>query len=342
VSRRFLTLSMASVLAVGLALSGGWFTVPYVVLSPGPAFNTLGTVGATDVLSVKGHATYPTDGTLDLTTVSVADHVTLFEALSGWFSASEAVVPRELIYPPDRSTKQTDEESRQQMQQSQDDAVSAALHQLGIPGTTAVTVGSVAKGKPADGRLQPGDVLTTVDGAKVTDVNRLRALLSGPAIGSTVVVGYVRQGKPGTVSLVTVASTETPPRGIIGIAATERTRFPVTVDISLKDVGGPSAGLMFALGIIDKLEPGSLTGGRHVAGTGEITPDGQVGPIGGIAQKMRGALKAGATVFLAPADNCREAKRSKPAGITLVKVATLKQALAALATLRSGGTPPSC
>jgi len=342
VSRRFLTLFLASLLAIGLALAGARVTVPYVLLSPGPAFNTLGTVNAQPVLSIKGHATYPTDGTLDLTTVSVLDHLTLFEALTGWLRSSDAVVPREIVYPPDQSTKQIEQQNQQAMAQSQDDAIAAALHELGVQGTTVVSVGRIATGKPADGRLKVGDVLTSVDGAKVTDVDRLRALLSGRAIGATVVVGYVRGGKPGVVTLPTVASQDSPPHPVIGIEATERTRFPVTVNVMLQDVGGPSAGLMFALGILDKLEPGSLTGGLHVAGTGEITPDGQVGEIGGIQQKMRGARAAGATVFLAPAGNCREAKRAKPAGLRLVKVATLKQALSALATLRAGGTPPTC
>lgn len=341
-SRRFLTLLLASVLAVGLALAGAWATVPYVVLQPGPAFDTLGAVGSSPVLSVKGHATYPTDGALDLTTVSVIDHVSLFEALSGWVSSSDAVVPRELVYPPDQSQQQTDQQNQQEMQQSQDDAVAAALHQLGIPGTTVVTVSAISKGKPAEGKLQVGDVLTSVDGTKVTDVSELRALLSHRRIGASAVVGYTRKGVAATVTVPTVASTDDPTRPVIGIEATEHTTFPVKVDVMLNDVGGPSAGLMFALGILDKLEPGSLTGGRRIAGTGEITPDGTVGEIGGIAQKMRGAKAAGATVFLAPAGNCREAARSKPSGLELVKVSTLKGALAALATLRAGGTPPSC
>ena len=340
--RRVLTLVLAGVLAVGLALAGAATTVPYVVLQPGPAFDTLGTVNATPVLSIKGRQTYPTDGTLDLTTVSVLDHVSLFEALAGWLSSSEAVVPRELVYPPDQSTDQTDEQNQQAMQQSQDDAIAAALDALRLPATTVVSIAGIAKGKPAEGKLQVGDVLTTVDGAKVTDVARLRALLSARPIGATAVVGYLRKGVAGVVTVATVASQDQPQRPVIGIEAAQKTRFPVTVEVMLKDVGGPSAGLMFALGILDKLEPGSLTGGRHVAGTGEITPDGKVGEIGGIQQKMRGAREAGATVFLSPAGNCREAKRAKPSGLTVVKVATLKEPLKALATLRAGGTPPTC
>lgn len=347
-SRRALTQSLAALLALALAIAGGWATVPYVVLSPGPAFNTLGTVASqssgapTQVLTVTGHRTYPTDGALDLTTVSVSDHVSLLEALSGWFSSSQAVIPRELVYPPDKSTRQTDQENIQEMQQSQDDATTAALNELGIPSTTTVRVDSVRKDAPAFGKLLVGDVLATVDGARVTDADGLRKLISSRAVGSAVVLGYVRHGKPGRAELTTVSSGEPKPRAVVGISVAMSYHFPVKVDIKLRDVGGPSAGLMFALGIIDKLEPGSLTGGRNVAGTGVMSPEGSVGPIGGVAQKMRGALAARATVFLVPADNCKEARRARPEGLMLVKVGTLKQAIAALSTIRAGGTPPTC
>ncbi|MGZ6791546.1 MAG: YlbL family protein [Mycobacteriales bacterium] len=337
-SRRTLTLLLASTLALALALAGGLAQVPYVELSPGPAYNTLGAVDGRSILTVTGHPTYPTDGALDLTTVSVQDRITLLQALRGWLSSSEAIVPREVIFPPDQTQQQADQENTQLMVQSQSDATSAALHELGIPSKTAV--GSVTKGAPADGKLQPGDVLTSVDGKPVTDPASLRALISTRAPGQPVVVGYLRKGVAGSATLTTVASTDKPARALIGITPSEVA--DVKVQISLQDVGGPSAGLMFALGIIDKLGPDSLTGGRNIAGTGEISADGKVGAIGGIAQKMRGAKARGATVFLSPADNCAEARKNKPSGLTLVRVSTLHGALLALATLHAGGTPPSC
>ncbi|MGB8651090.1 MAG: PDZ domain-containing protein [Mycobacteriales bacterium] len=341
-SRRALTLLLASLLAVGLAVAGASSTVPYVALTPGPAYDTLGAVGGAPVLSITGHQVYKTDGALDLTTVSVRDKISLLEALQGWLSSSEAVVPREILFPPDQTQEQTDQENTQQMQQSQDAATTAALHELGLPSTTTVVVADVTKGAPADGKLEDGDVLRTVDGVAVKDMAALRALISRHQPGESVVIGYTRDGRPGTVTVGTVASTDPQPRPLIGIVPQEHSTFPVKVDITLKDVGGPSAGLMFALGILEKLGPESLTGGRHIAGTGEITADGKVGAIGGIAEKMRGARAVGATVFLAPADNCAEAKASKPAGLTLARVSTLKDALAALATLRAGGTPRGC
>ncbi len=333
---------LGTVLALALAVAGAVQTVPYVSLTPGPAFNTLGSVGGTPVLTITGHATYNDKGALDLTTVSVRDKISLFEAIRGWLSPSEAVVPREVVFPPDQTAKQADLENTQQMQQSQDDATTAALRELGFPSTTTLSVGAVKAGGPSDGQLKAGDVLTTIDGVKTPDAATLRTLIGKHTVGQQVVVGYTRGGTPGTATVTTIGSTEKPPRPLIGITPSEVARFPIKVDITLKDVGGPSAGLMFALGIIDKLGADSLTGGRNIAGTGEITANGKVGAIGGIPQKMRGARHEGATVFLSPAANCDEAKANKPSDLQLVKVATLKDALAALSTLRSGGTPPSC
>jgi PDZ domain-containing protein len=176
----------------------------------------------------------------------------------------------------------------------------------------------------------------------VSSAGSLRAAIGKRAPGRPVRISFTRAGKPAVVTLTTVASGEKPPRALIGVMLNEATSYSIKVDIKLKDVGGPSAGLMFALGIIEKLGPESLTGGRIIAGSGEITTDGAIGRIGGIPQKMLGARKQGATVFLVAADNCQEAKANKPAGLLLVKVSSLKTALSALRTLRDGGTPPSC
>jgi len=120
--------------------------------------------------------------------------------------------------------------------------------------------------------------------------------------------------------------------------------YPFSVEISLKDVGGPSAGLMFALGIVDKLTPGSLTGGKFIAGTGTIDDSGHVGAIGGIAQKMVGARRKGATVFLSPAGNCAQARDTVPDGLRLVRVKTLSDAVEALEDLKAGRVDevPTC
>jgi Lon-like protease len=338
VSRRALTLWLAALLALVLGAGSAYTQVPYVSLVPGETFDTLGTDGGTPVIEVSGRPTYPTEGHLDLTTVGVRDHLTLAEAVAGWLNREEAVVPREIIFPPDQTDEQVQQANTQEMTQSQSSATTAALTSLRIPSQVVVT--SVTDRAPAQGKLAAGDVLTTVDGAPATSSATLRDLIAKHAPGQTVRIGYTRAGQSGEASIVTAPAADDPARPVIGVAPTDR--FPVTVTIHLEDVGGPSAGLMFALGIIDKLEPGPLNGGRYIAGTGTIDPAGKVGPIGGIAQKLVASRHKGATVFLTPADNCAEALANAPRGLELVKVASLTDALAALSTLRGGGTPAGC
>ncbi|MCW2543491.1 MAG: Secreted protein [Frankiales bacterium] len=336
-TRRDLTLWLSGGLSVLLLGIGGVTTVPYVELSPGPAINTLGLSQGKDVLGITGAKTYATEGELDLTTVSVRDKLTLFEALKGWVSSRDAVIPREFVYPDDKSAAENEAETQQEMTTSQSAATGAALTQLGL---SRVKVQTVTKGGGSDGALKVGDVIETIDGTKVFGPGPLRTLVRKHAIGEKVVVGYRRAGVDRTSTITTGASQDKPVKAALGIV-TELTS-DVKVDITLSDIGGPSAGLMFALGIIDKLGPASLTGGRHIAGTGTIDLDGVVGPIGGIAEKLLGARDKGATVFLVPVDNCREAASHHPKGLTLVRVGSLQDALNGLAAVRAGKTPRSC
>ncbi|MCA1711696.1 MAG: PDZ domain-containing protein [Actinobacteria bacterium] len=343
-TRRTLTLLLAGVLVVGLTLVAAVASVPYVALAPGPTYNTLGSERGTPVIAVQGRRTYEDNGHLNMTTISVVTRLTLVQALRGWFQHDLAVVPRDIIYPPDQSDEEVRAEDQEAMRESQDAATTAALRQLGVPGTTHVVVGSVTAKAPADGKLKAKDELTAVDGMKVTGSKQLRELIGRRMPGQPVQVRYLRGGQPGEVTLTTSSTTDADGtvRPVIGVQTSERTDYPVKVTISLRDVGGPSAGLMFALGILDKLEPGSLTNGRFIAGTGTIDGEGAVGPIGGIQQKLIGARSKGAEVFLVPAANCAEALSGPPKGLKLVKVATLKGALAELRKLQTGGATTPC
>jgi PDZ domain-containing protein len=344
VTRRTLTLLLASVLAIGLTLVAAVARVPYVALAPGPTYNTLGEHQGKPVISVAGRQTYPDTGHLNMTTISVVTQLTLVQALRGWFQHDLAVVPRDVIYPPDQSDDQVRAEDQAAMRESQDVATTAALRELGVPGTTRVLVGSVTAKAPAEGKLKADDQLTAVDGTAVTSAKQLRELIGRRTPGQPVRISYLRGGRPAEVTVVTSSTTEAngAVRPVIGVQTTERTDYPIKVSISLSDVGGPSAGLMFALGILDKLEPGSLTNGRFIAGTGTIDGDGHVGPIGGIQQKLIGARSKGAEVFLVPAANCTEALSGPPKGLKLIKVATLKGALGELQKLQSGAATTPC
>jgi PDZ domain-containing protein len=317
--------------------------VPYAVLSEGPALNTLSAPGGKPLIEISGHPTYPTSGGLYLTTVSVLGGprpVTLPTVLRAWLDPHEQAVPVHAVFPPGQTAEQADQETRQEMTDSQTSATAAALAELGIPVT--ITLASVAKGAPAAASLRAGDVLLTVQGRAVTGYTSLRAALAGVRPGEHVAVRLRRGGGEQTVDVTTTK--DDTGRTILGVVP--NFVFPFDVKIQINNIGGPSAGTMFALGIIDKLTPGDLTGGRQIAGTGEISPDGTVSPIGGIDEKMLGARQVGASWFLAPADNCDEVVGHVPAGMRAVKVSTLHGARQAVEAIAQGGSAaaalPSC
>ena len=350
-SRRALTLVVTAALLAVLGVAGSVLPVPYVALQPGPITDTLGEVpgGSSPLIVIKGHKTYPTEGKLALTTVSVVGdpqhHPSLFAAISDWFSSDTAVVPEQLIFPPGEDIQKVEQQNQQDMQESQENAITAALRYLGIAVPTQVTVSSVSSGAPAADVLEKGDVIAKVDGHAINSEKQLRDLISAHKPGESVSLTITRAGKTFERSVKTTASgSGSSQRTVVGFVPKVTHQFPFSIDIGLKDVGGPSAGTMFALGIIDKLTPGALTGGRFVAGTGTIDPQGNVGPIGGVQQKVVAASRAGASVFLVPAGDCGGAQGSAPKGVRLVKISTLSGAVDALEALSKGNdtSVPSC
>ncbi|HUN37571.1 MAG TPA: PDZ domain-containing protein [Trebonia sp.] len=344
-SRRSLTLLIAGLATVVAICVSVFVSVPYVILMPGPTLNTLGSLSGTPLITISGHQTFKTSGNLNMVTVSYTGNpppstgINIFQALRAWLDPSEAVVPASEIFPPGQSAQQTQQQDTAQMAGSQQQAEAAALTALHIAYVTTVTVAQVESGTPASGVLKAGDVIVSVDGTTVTGATQLTTLITAHPAGTVLNLVVSRGGKNVPVS---VATKEIGGKPVVGIEVQEGYRFPFTVKISVGNIGGPSAGMMFALGIIDKITSLNLTGGKFIAGTGEITPAGQVGPIGGIQQKMVGARDAGATVFLAPAGNCADVVGAIPAGLKVVKVATLSQAISDLEALKAGKPVPSC
>jgi PDZ domain-containing protein len=339
--RRGATLLAGALLLILLALLSWQVQVPYVELGPGPTWDTLGKDKGHDVIAISGTGapTAPlTSGQLRMVTVGVTDHITLWEAIRGWINGDDAVVPREVIYPPDQTQQQVDKENEQDFKNSQSSAETAALRALGVPVQVKVT--GVSAGLPAEGHLNVGDLITSVDGTQIKTAQQVTDLIRGKPSGTSFSIGYTRAGAAGTTTIASAKGSDGLPH--IGVQVEQDQPTPYKITISLNDVGGPSAGLMFSLGIIEKAKPQDLTGGLHVAGTGTIDDNGNVGAIGGIAQKMRGAKRDSATIFLVPADNCAEAVANAVPGLELVKVSTLDGALSALATLRAHGTPTLC
>jgi len=343
-SRRALTLLVAGIGVVAAVVAAIALPVPYVILSPGPTFNTLGNDSSgRPLIQIQGHPVYRASGHLNLVTVTFqggpGDEINVFSALRGWLSPHEAVVPQEEVFGTGQSAQQVQQQDLQQMSTSQESATAAALRELGIGFTTQVSVASTEKGMPAYGVLQAGDLITAVDGKKVTSAAGLTSLIRNRAAGARVHLTILRHG--GTRQ-ADVGTSQVQGHPVIGFVPQEQYRFPFSVKSSVGDIGGPGAGLMFALGIIDKVTPTNLTGGRFIAGTGEIEASGAVDPIGGIQQKMAGARSQGATVFLTPAANCADTAGAVPAGMRLIKVSTLAGAVAGLEALKAGRPAPSC
>jgi len=311
--------------------------VPYVALGPGPTVNTLGQDDKHDVISITGTPVSTSAGQLRLVTVSVTSDMSLFEAVRGWVQDDYAVVPRELIFPPNQTEKQVDEQNAQEFKDSQTSAETAALRKLGYP--VSVTVKEVKTGTPADGVLKVGDVITSVDGTPVTSATKLTDLIKSKPAGTSRVFAYTRDGVAATAR---IAPRTEDGRPRIGVSVEQKQSHPFQLKIDLDRIGGPSAGLMFTLGIIDKIDSADLTGGAVIAGTGTIDDDGNVGPIGGVPQKLIAAKRDGAKVFLTPAANCAEAMNNAVPGLPLARVATLDDALTALTAVREHRQPALC
>lgn len=342
-SRRTTTVVVSGLLLLALWVAALLLPVPYAELSPGPTYNTLGSVQNKPLISISGRQVYPhQSGHLNMVTVSVTSEDARLNALAvlaDWLSDSAQVLPKDAVYPPGKTPTQVDQDNAEQMSLSQDSAAVAAAKQLGIPVTDTVVVASVTKDAPALGKLHAGDTIVAVDGTTISGVDQVRTLVSRHKPGERTTFTVQRDGKRLDVPVLTGRAPDDRNRAFVGIQPGAGHQYPFTVNYSLPGVGGPSAGMMFALGIIEKLSPDDLTGGRFIAGTGTIDDHGRVGPIGGVAMKVIGARRDGATVFLTPRDNCAAAAANAPKGIKLVQVSTLSDAVNALTALRTGQGP---
>jgi PDZ domain-containing protein len=325
----------ALAVALGVLLVITFLPTSYVIQRPGPVYNTLGTTAAANgtqvpLISVEGARTFPTDGSLDLLTVetvgSRARTPSWVELATAWFDPSRAVLPIDLVFPEGQTQQERSEESAAMMVDSQKEATAAALTELGYDVGQRLTVYALTEDSASEGVLEEGDVILTANGDSVTDAEPLRRIVNA-GDGDPIEMEIERDGDPMTVSVTPKkAEVQGETTWLIGVQLIHDYDFPIDVTIQLNMVGGPSAGMMFALGIMDTLTPGKLNGGEAVAGTGTITADGEVGPIGGIRQKLWGAAGAGADWFLAPESNCDEVVGHVPDGLRVFSVGTLDDA----------------
>lgn len=333
------------VVVAALALIGGFVKVPYVSIGPGPTYDTLGTVNGQVIIEVDGTKTYRTSGQLRMTTVSINDEVTLFDALGKWVSGRYALAPRDEYFGPGQTQEDLERENTKMFQDSQSAAETAALRLLDKP--VKVIAQEITRKAPADNVIQPGDRLWEVNGTPINVQEDVRNALKGTKPDQTVSVTFQHEDEPKKTVDIKLGKasdfgSDDRPEGFLGLAPADRADVDFETTIHLEDVGGPSAGLIFALAIVDTLTPGEMEDDRTVAGTGAIDVKGNVQPIGGIPFKLIAAKEDGATTFLVPADNCAEAKSNAPDGLELVKVETLAGAVEALEDLDAGRTPPHC
>jgi PDZ domain-containing protein len=343
-------LSWTLLILLGIAM---FIPVPYVLTTPGPVFNTIGKVSDIELISISGTETFPTQGELNMTTVRETggpqDGVDIFQAIWGWLDPDSRVVPRDFIYPEDETEEENTARNAEAFSTSQSYAISAAMNFLGKPVLETIVVTSVGVGAPALDKLRAGDEIVSVDKQVMTSPEQVVTAVRAKPIGTDLVFVVIREGTELTQIVTSVPKEDDPGTNedeskipYIGIGIDVNYTAPFPIEFGVSGVGGPSAGSMFAIGIIDKLTPGALTEGKIIAGTGTIDPEGNVGAIGGIQQKLVGAKDARAVLFLAPANNCSEVIGHIPQGLTVASVATLAEAMTAINDFNNGKQVKPC
>lgn len=294
--------------------------LPYFVLQPGLAQDVV------PLIHVEKHQVYPPNGHLLLTAVQLYQP-NVYQALWAWIDKTQSVVPEGDILAPGETQEEEFQRARSQMDTSKIDAAVVALTKYtSYPDQhgQGVLVESVLPGSPADGKLFAGDLIIALEGRPVKDENDLGLHIRAAGVGHPITFRIMAGGETHDVEVTPVRdpNRQVP---IVGVFPVNNFPFPLSIDSG--DIGGPSAGLMWTLGLVDVLTPGDLTGGKIIAGTGTIGLDGGVGRIGGISEKVVAAERAGAVVFFAPAGEASEAEAVAGSGIQVVPVTTYLDAI---------------
>ena len=334
--RQRVTATVGVLALIGLVFALNFYRLPVVALSPGPMEDVLAR------LKVEGSRVYDSEGKLYLTSVGIDDNVRFYEALLDMANRDVQLLPRAELYPDTEDSSEIDKENVTLMDRSKETATVVALREVGYRiQPSGVEVTQVVSGAPADGKLLAGDKIRQADGHAVASIEQVRKAINRHRVGERVAFRVDRGRTQKDVS-VQVQEADNQPR--VGILLRDLfPELPVKVSIQTQNnIGGPSAGLMFTLSIIDKLTPGDLTGGRRIAGTGEIGLDGAVLPVGGVAEKLIAVHRLGVTTFFIPADNCTGVRGQVPDGVRLVKVSTIEDALRFLRDPKVAATAPGC
>lgn len=335
-----LALLLALLLVAGVLLAN-LIKAPYVVFKPGGAYDVLAEQGpgGDAMVTIDGHQTYPTDGALRMTTIAMyggpGHEVSWWDVGASWVGGTDRILPRRTVFPEEVTEEEVDQVSTAQMVGSQSGAATVALRAAGIEVREKVVIAQVMQDAPAQGVLKAEDGIVAVEGTRATGLDAVQQAISATKAGQKVSVTIARNGKERTVE---VPTKELEGRTVVGVVLTTAAESDVDVTVHAGAVGGPSAGMMLALAIYDKLTEGPMTGGQDIAGTGTIRTDGAVGQIDGIEQKMVGAREAGSTWFLAPDDNCEQVVGNVPDGMTDVAITDFTEARKAVEAIAAGET----
>ena len=344
--RRLIALCSVLSVLILVGLLGFLPTTDYVVESPGPVFNVNGKLKGKDIISVK-NTNIPTTP-LAMTTVSVQGcddkGITYWQLIKSELTSSDAVVERDNVCPKNISEKTVSQVSAAQMTGSQDSAVVAAW-QLTKPDTKFTLTVEQAVTDSAKQAFKKGDKLVSIVDAdsksvQITSYKQLREVLEKLTPGKPIKITIERGSATQEVSVVGAKPEDSSRKGaMLGITLNVNPPAGHEVTYAVERIGGPSAGMIFALDIAQRLEGKNYAGTTPVAGTGTIDLSGNVGPIGGIKQKMLGAKHEGYKVFLAPAANCADVVGNEPKGMTVIPVSTLSEARTAMQRVAAGQAP---
>jgi PDZ domain-containing protein len=321
---------------IGLVFALNFYRLPVVALSPGPMEDVL------TRLKIKGSTVYDSEGKLYLTSVGIDDNVRFYEALLAMANHDVELLPRDVVFPDTQNDQEIDRENAELMDRSKETATVVALREVGYDiEPSGVEITQVLADAPAHGRLKATDRILEVDGRKVHGTEQMRAAIQDHKAGERVSFKIDRLGRTSTVA-VPLQQVDGQPR--VGVLLRDVfPALPVEVSIETQNhIGGPSAGLMFTLSIIDKLTREDLTGGRRIAGTGEIALDGGVLPVGGVAEKLVAVHRMGVDTFFIPEANCDGVRGRVPDGMRLVKVANVSDALRFLRDPKAAAAAPGC
>ncbi len=331
----------AAVLFVALSVAITLIPVPFVSWSPGATLDVLSTQNGKDVIKIEGMANEPANGKLLLTTVAVTkadSSLTLPQALISLAGRDSTILPRAFVYSDIRSAEEIQKAERQQMADSQDAALVAALRQSGFSVSQTVQVKRVSSAGPAADKLQVADKIVSVNDVRVQTKTQVLDSLGTLRPGDAVKIDIIRDGQPLVVNLTAAAGNDNPQIARIGVDLEDAYSHNIKVDYAIDPaIAGPSGGLIFALGLYEKLSNESLFANKIVAGSGEINADGEIGAIGGVKQKIIGAGRAGATVFLLPAANCSDIDPTASSP-RIIKVTKLQDAIESLQMLNDPQT----